>query len=742
MRHSNPSNVYGNQLSIRWVDSEPNTYVRVVNNNSFGAWRTILADFNYNSYAPTLTGTGASGTWAINVTGTAGSETLATVTGRGATTTTAITTGVLTVNTGGTGTWGPFVVTSTSQWGDGATQYVTIGAGGAAGIMINNPHIVWNTSETAAGMKFGRSGGISSGAYYVIGTGASDNFFITKNGAIGSPQLNINTSGNATFSGTLSASNLSGTNTGDQTNISGNAATATTAGTVTHNASRADVAYYNVGWFAGNPSPAYSCDAVQIQSSTGTLKATILSASSTDGIVNQENGSSAGWRGRILSKNSIADKASFLGTYGTIAGVFSHNNALNAWADLYVNTVDATSGGNVRLPATTYINGYAAVYASGTWAISISGNATTATTATTATGNVLLRSQSNWNDTTVISNVVGLLAWKNYGNNHVIFDASASTSPSGGAVNSTNAAIPWTATYPTLMGWNGSGTYGVRVDSARVADSATDSTKLPLTGGNLSGTLSFSQPVGLSFANGQYVKDNGGGGFIIYGGALIQLNSDVQTSAYMLVGGNYTNNAYVSVASTRLMFGGGNADAVENYYIGTNMNNYGGNYTKLEFRWHTGIRMGAQPGYGGIRMYDTEDLATVIFSVGETDSNTRGYYDIIAYASDKRLKHNIQPIENALSKVKSLTGMTYQWNEVGRQHGWKPDMKIREAGVFAQDVQAVLPEAVRPAPFDHELGKSKSGENYLTVKYDKIVPLLIEAIKELTQRIEDLERDR
>jgi hypothetical protein len=69
-------------------------------------------------------------------------------------------------------------------------------------------------------------------------------------------------------------------------------------------------------------------------------------------------------------------------------------------------------------------------------------------------------------------------------------------------------------------------------------------------------------------------------------------------------------------------------------------------------------------------------------------------------------------------------------------------MKIREAGVFAQDVQAVLPEAVRPAPFDHELGKSKSGENYLTVKYDKIVPLLIEAIKELTQRIEDLERDR
>jgi hypothetical protein len=121
----------------------------------------------------------------------------------------------LTINTGGTGTWGPFVVTSTSQWGDGGTQYVTIGAGGAAGIMINNPHIVWNSSEVAAGVKFGRSGGVSSGSYYVIGTGASNNFFINKDGAISSPVLNINSAGNATFSGTVTAptfnGNLSGT---------------------------------------------------------------------------------------------------------------------------------------------------------------------------------------------------------------------------------------------------------------------------------------------------------------------------------------------------------------------------------------------------------------------------------------------------------------------------------------------------------------------------------------------------
>jgi hypothetical protein len=62
--------------------------------------------------------------------------------------------------------------------------------------------------------------------------------------------------------------------------------------------------------------------------------------------------------------------------------------------------------------------------------------------------------------------------WKNYGNGHTIFDASNSTSPQGGGVNNTNSDVAWSATYPTIMGWNGLNTYGVRVDSARRSDSA------------------------------------------------------------------------------------------------------------------------------------------------------------------------------------------------------------------------------------------------------------------------------
>ena len=82
------------------------------------------------------------------------------------------------------------------------------------------------------------------------------------------------------------------------------------------------------------------------------------------------------------------------------------------------------------------------------------------------------RNRSDWNDGTVINNVVGQLAWKNYGNNHTIFDASQGTSPNGTAINNTNPQVNWTGSYPTLMGWNGSNTYGVRVDVARYAESA------------------------------------------------------------------------------------------------------------------------------------------------------------------------------------------------------------------------------------------------------------------------------
>ena len=219
------------------------------------------------------------------------------------------------------------------------------------------------------------------------------------------------------------------------------------------------------------------------------------------------------------------------------------------------------------------------------------------------------------------------------------------------------------------------------------------------------------------------------------------------TSGNMQIAGTFTANTLYAEDSVRfnqgvsvdntfgIYFDSGRSAAYAIYRTGGAWTHP---YPDLRIAMHTGIQMGANAGYGGMRFYSDYDMSTMVASINDGDTNMRGYYDIIAYASDKRLKHNIQPIENALSKVKLLTGMTYQWNELGRQHGWEPDMEIREAGVFAQDVQAVLPEAVRLAPFDNDKGVSKSGENFLTVKYEKIVPLLIEAIKEQQLQIEEL----
>ena len=112
--------------------------------------------------------------------------------------------------------------------------------------------------------------------------------------------------------------------------------------------------------------------------------------------------------------------------------------------------------------------------------------------------------------------------------------------------------------------------------------------------------------------------------------------------------------------------------------------------------------------------------------------------NITAYYSDKRLKDIIGTIPNALSKVLSISGILYTPNSLAASFGYSDT--DQQAGVIAQEIQRVLPEAVHPAPFDTDKdGNSKSGDNYLTVQYERLVPLLIEAIKEQNTYIVDLE---
>ena len=107
--------------------------------------------------------------------------------------------------------------------------------------------------------------------------------------------------------------------------------------------------------------------------------------------------------------------------------------------------------------------------------------------------------------------------------------------------------------------------------------------------------------------------------------------------------------------------------------------------------------------------------------------------NITAFASDSRLKDRKANIANALEKVESLSGFNYTFNELGLKVVGE-DYKDEEfVGVSAQEVEKVLPEVVKPAPGDND---------YKTVQYDKLVPLLIEAIKELNAEIKELKKHK
>jgi hypothetical protein len=140
----------------------------------------------------------------------------------------------------------------------------------------------------------------------------------------------------------------------------------------------------------------------------------------------------------------------------------------------------------------------------------------------------------------------------------------------------------------------------------------------------------------------------------------VSYNGSLMTGGSVLIGGAYANNPYASVGSTRLYFGGSNDPNA--YYIGTNLENYGGNYTKLDLRWHTGIRMGARPTYGGIRFYDTEELGTQLFAIGKDGSYAQANQSMRApiYYDLDNTNYYLDPTSTSVLNAANFNG-TFQW---------------------------------------------------------------------------------
>ena len=137
-------------------------------------------------------------------------------------------------------------------------------------------------------------------------------------------------------------------------------------------------------------------------------------------------------------------------------------------------------------------------------------------------------------------------------------------------------------------------------------------------------------------------------------------------------------------------------------------------------------------------MYTADNGVSRIFlSAASGDITATG--NITAYASDRRLKTNIKPISNAIDKLMRINGVEFDWVDNIQEIGFIPQT-MHETGVIAQEIQAVIPDAVKIAPFNKNATDISGIDNeYLTVDKEKIIPLLIEAIKEQQARINRLE---
>ena len=153
----------------------------------------------------------------------------------------------------------------------------------------------------------------------------------------------------------------------------------------------------------------------------------------------------------------------------------------------------------------------------------------------------------------------------------------------------------------------------------------------------------------------------------------------------------------------------------------------------------TGVSVSAGTGNStisiGQAVATSSDVQFDSFGVGTAASGTTGQIratnDITAYySSDIALKENINPISNALDKISQIGGYTFDWTDKFiKENGGEDDyfMRKKDTGIIAQEIEEILPEVVATRP-----------NGTKAVKYDKLTPLLIQAIKELKTELDEL----
>ena len=269
------------------------------------------------------------------------------------------------------------------------------------------------------------------------------------------------------------------------------------------------------------------------------------------------------------------------------------------------------------------------------------------------------------------------------------------------------------------------------------------STDVKSNGGLVIESTELAVDLGASSITGTLAVGDGGTGAttLTDGGVLLGRGTgaiaamSVLADGEMIVGDGTTAPVAESGATLRTSIGVGTGDDVEFNTLtvgdGTNkapsITNSGDTNTGIYFPGADKVGITA----GGTLEVDVSTNGMELVSslgVGTPPSGTTGEIratnDITAfYSSDKRLKDNITPITDPLSKLSQLGGYTFVWIPKEGIHSHEG----RDVGVIAQEVEEVLPEVT-----------TTRDNGYKAVKYEKIVPLLIECIKAQQTQIDDL----
>jgi hypothetical protein len=466
----------------------------------------------------------------------------------------------------------------------------------------------------------------------------------------------------------------------------GSSSTSSVAGTVTHNASRTDSAWYNAIWGAGTPSPLYSCDAVQIQSSTGAVRANIYYDNQDTAYYVDPNSLSridrlqvvGGWGGATPNDGQINIRGSYpsitfrntisgnmwlrhMDGSGDIQHYFAPSGVdATDWSIKHTMFRDGTffSAGSMRAPI---------FYDSNDTNYYVDPNSTSVLNALTLNGRLNAYSSIVYLNEIRFTNTAGSTQSDPYTMRWISEDSARGAGLSWLEFQLNDDSNEEIRIYGNSCAGFGCGTYS----------------------DNLYHRFNAS---GYAWHQSTVEAPTVYGSTIVYGPTILVNNHSDNTKGYRI---HNTSGSSVSAmftnSSNQLVIGAGAFDRInlnKNVYL---------NGTSL-----------------GINV-------TPSATVGRIDAAN----DIVAYSSsDERLKYNITPIENAIDKVKSLTGVEFDWKpEYKHAHGYEG----HDTGIIAQQVQEVIPSAVRT-----------NDTGFLAVRYEKLIGLLVEGMKEQQAQIEEL----